>query len=139
MKARKQDAKVPNLPAEMKGAEAQLQQRHAVKHIPSAPAPRLANKHPITPGHSLISKSGEVSLYVRMVAGAPLHNSVLKNAGRDKASRSAAAIGAASAKPARAGCLKDPRLLARCCCLPRGPAVFCLLPTRSLIPVNPVC
>ena len=83
-----------------------------IAHMPSAPKAQAGARKHVTAGHQLLHRRTETSLYVRSVAGVAGHNSIVKNAGKEKASAQAVVREAPCAAEARTT-LKDARLLAR--------------------------
>lgn len=93
----------------------QRKNAHGIEHIASGAKPGVAAQKHATAGHALMHRRVDTSLYVRGVTGIAGHNTIVKNAGKEKAVEqavtkevpaTAAAVGAAQ--------LKDPVLLARC-------------------------
>lgn len=78
----------------------------------------------ITPGHQLLHRRVETSLYVRNVAGAPGQASIVKNGGKEKGTVSARVTSMPTSKARPSS--QQPRLLARCA-------------LASLAPHAPVC
>lgn len=80
--------------------------------MPSGPKAHSGARKHVTAGHSLLHRRTETSLYVRSVAGMAGQSSIVKNAGKEKASTQAVVREAPCAKDACIT-LKDPRMLAR--------------------------
>ena len=92
----------------------QRKQPQGIAHIASATKSGLPSHKGTTAGHALLHRRVDTSLYVRGVNGVSGQNTIVKNAGKEKADEQAitkevpetAAAGAAAQ-------LKDPVLLAR--------------------------